>query len=59
MPVTDKNGEQINVGDTVSTKSRGGKRAGVVTDIVETQKDAEKKSVKHPPKVLFVDQHGR
>lgn len=58
MPVMDKNGEQINVGDTVSSKSRGGKHAGVVTDIVETPEDAEKKGVKHPPKVLFEDQHG-
>jgi len=47
MPVMDKNGEQINVGDTVSSKSCGGK-----------PEDAEKKGVKHPPKVLFEDQHG-
>ena len=58
MPVIDKNGEQINIGDTVSSKSRGGKHAGVVTDIVETPEDAEKKGVKHPPKDLFEDQHG-
>jgi len=58
MPVTDKNGEQINVGDTVSSKIRGGKRTGEVTDIVETPEDAKKKGVKHPPKVLFEEQHG-
>jgi len=51
--VTDKSGEQINVGDTVSSKSRGGKHTGVVTDIMETLEDAKE----GPSKVLFEDQH--
>jgi len=59
--VTDKNDEPIHVGDIVSTKARGGKRAGEVTDIVMTAEEAEKIkniSVKNPPKVVFKDQHG-
>ena len=56
--MTGKNGEQINIGGNISSKSRGGKHTGVVTDIVETPEDAKKKGVKHPPKGLFEDQHG-
>ncbi|CAG7853231.1 SubName: Full=Uncharacterized protein {ECO:0000313/EMBL:CCA72921.1} [Serendipita indica DSM 11827] len=56
--IVDKKGEPIEVGDEVSTKIRGGKRTGVVSDIVASKEEAEAKGVKNPPKVLFEDQHG-
>ncbi len=58
--VNDKNDEPIKPGDTVSTKFRGGKRAGVVKEVVLDEEDAAAKGVhvKHPPKVMFKDQHG-
>lgn len=56
--IVDKQGEPIHVGDTVSTRIRGGKRTGVVSDIVETSEEADQKGVKNPPKVIFEDQHG-
>ncbi|TFK65126.1 hypothetical protein BDN72DRAFT_845897 [Pluteus cervinus] len=56
--VHDKNDEPIEVGDTVSTKFRGGKRAGVVKEVVLDEEEAAAKGVKHPPKVIFKDQHG-
>lgn len=56
--IVDKEGEPLEIGDEVSTKIRGGKRTGVVSDIVTTQEEADKKAVKNPPKVLFEDQHG-
>jgi hypothetical protein len=56
--IVDKEGKPIKIGDQVATKMRGGKRTGVVSDIVTTQEEADKKGVKNPPKVLFEDQHG-
>ena len=56
--ITDKNDEPINIGDTVSAKSRGGTPTGTVSDIVTSTQEAEEKDVKNPPKVLFEDQHG-
>lgn len=56
--IVDKEGEPIEIGDEVATKMRGGKRTGVVADIVATQEEADRKGVKNPPKVLFEDQHG-
>ncbi|KAL1841236.1 hypothetical protein VTJ49DRAFT_7304 [Mycothermus thermophilus] len=54
----DKNGEPINVGDHVFSRARGGAHEGDVEKIVTTKEEAEKEGVKHPPKVLFTDQHG-
>ncbi|KAK0710483.1 hypothetical protein B0T21DRAFT_416033 [Apiosordaria backusii] len=54
----DKNGEPIHEGDHVFARSRGGRHEGNVEKIVTTEKEAEKEGVKHPPKVLFTDQHG-
>lgn len=56
--IVDKTGEPIEIGDEVATKIRGGKRTGVVADIVATKEEADRKGVKNPPKVLFEDQHG-
>ncbi|KAE9406086.1 hypothetical protein BT96DRAFT_972095 [Gymnopus androsaceus JB14] len=56
--VSDKQGNPIDVGDEVVTKMRGGKRQGVAEDIVMSEEEAKEKGVKHPPKVLFTDQHG-
>lgn len=57
--VTDRNGEPINIGDTVAAKARGGKHAGEVQDIVTDKADAEEKGVKNPPKVILQDQVSR
>ncbi|KAG8834614.1 hypothetical protein FRC17_008095 [Serendipita sp. 399] len=56
--IVDKEGEPIEIGDEVATKMRGGKRTGVVADIVTSKEEADRKGVKNPPKVLFEDQHG-
>lgn len=56
--VYDKLGKAINVGDLVSTKYRGGMHAGTVCDIAYNEQQAEEKGVQHPPKVIYVDQHG-
>ncbi|KAF8997754.1 hypothetical protein BDQ17DRAFT_1248327 [Cyathus striatus] len=56
--ITDKKNVPINVGDTVSTKFRGGKHAGEVETIVTTKEEAEEYGAKNPPKVLFADQNG-
>lgn len=56
--VEDKLGEEVNIGDEVSTRMRGGKRAGPVTDITLTKEEADEKGIKNPPKVTLKDQHG-
>ena len=56
--VEDKLGEEINVGDEVSTRMRGGKRTGPVVDITLMKQEAEEKSIKNPPKITLKDQHG-
>ncbi|RFU27877.1 hypothetical protein B7463_g8471, partial [Scytalidium lignicola] len=56
--IVDNVGHNISVGDHVSIKIRGGHREGDVEKIVETEKEAEEEGVKHPPKVIFHDQHG-
>ncbi|EIM90750.1 uncharacterized protein STEHIDRAFT_48623, partial [Stereum hirsutum FP-91666 SS1] len=65
--VTGKDSLPIEPGDTVWSKSRGGKHEGVVEHVLETPEDVERAadagklqgvSVKHPPKVVFTDQHG-
>jgi hypothetical protein len=56
--LTDKKNEPIHITDVVSAKSRGGKYAGEVTDIVMTTEEAEGIQgidVGNPPKE---DQHG-
>ncbi|KAL2118863.1 hypothetical protein VTJ04DRAFT_5822 [Mycothermus thermophilus] len=54
----DKNDEPIHVGDHVFSRARGGAHEGDVEKIVTTKEEAEEEGVKHPPKVLFTDQHG-
>ncbi|KAH8774976.1 hypothetical protein BGZ57DRAFT_760031 [Hyaloscypha finlandica] len=56
--VEEKKGNPIEVGDTVFTKIRGGKREGELDKIVMTENEAKHEEVKNPPKVLFKDQHG-
>ncbi|KAF8638974.1 hypothetical protein AX17_001806 [Amanita inopinata Kibby_2008] len=56
--VHDRHGRPIHIGDIVSSRARGGKQCGKVTNIVLTEEEAQEKGVKHPPKVIFVDQHG-
>ncbi|KIR63585.1 hypothetical protein I314_02989 [Cryptococcus bacillisporus CA1873] len=50
MSVQDKQGQNIEVGDTVYTPYRGGKHEGQVADIVTTKEEADEKGVKNPPK---------
>jgi len=52
----DKLGEEINVRDEVTSRIRGGKRTGPVTDITLTK---EEEGIKRPPKVTLRDQHGK
>ncbi|KZV74122.1 hypothetical protein PENSPDRAFT_236748 [Peniophora sp. CONT] len=63
--VNDKTGKPINIGDTVSTRIRGGKRTGEVEDVLLDQADADLYNnegnlikIQNPPKVVFEDQHG-
>ncbi|KAK4119110.1 hypothetical protein N657DRAFT_605056 [Parathielavia appendiculata] len=56
--VKDKNGEPIKEGDHVFARSRGGRHEGEVEKVVTSKEESEKEGVKHPPKVLFTDQHG-
>ncbi|KAK3998009.1 hypothetical protein QBC44DRAFT_314780 [Cladorrhinum sp. PSN332] len=59
MPeIKDKNGEPIREGDHVFARSRGGRHEGDVENIVTTEEEAKEEDVKHPPKVLYTDQHG-
>ncbi|KAF2196005.1 hypothetical protein GQ43DRAFT_427401 [Delitschia confertaspora ATCC 74209] len=57
--VLSKDGEQIQKGDHVYTKIRGGRHEGDVEKIVTTNKEADTEGVKNPPKVLFTDQKGK
>ena len=57
--VKGKDGKEIEVGDTVSGKSRGGGHAGEVEQVITTKEEANQHGVKNPPKVLFTDQHGK
>lgn len=50
MGVQDKQGQNIDAGDTVYTPYRGGKHEGQVADIVTTKEEAAEKGVKNPPK---------
>ncbi|EAW11816.1 DUF2945 domain-containing protein [Aspergillus clavatus NRRL 1] len=56
--VKDKRGEDINVGDDVWTRYRGGSHEGEVEKIVMDQAEAREENVANPPKVIFQDQHG-
>ncbi|PON29874.1 hypothetical protein TGAM01_v201240 [Trichoderma gamsii] len=56
--VQDKEGKPIEEGDDVWTPIRGGKREGEVEQVVTTEEEAKEANVKHPPKVVFTDQHG-
>ncbi|CAL1715866.1 unnamed protein product [Somion occarium] len=61
--IQSKEGEPIEVGDTVSTRFRGGQRSGEVEAVIKDQKGLENAgdldvNVKNPPKILFTDQHG-
>jgi hypothetical protein len=49
--VKDKEGEPINVGDSVWTPFRGGKHEGTVANVVTTEEEAKEEGVKNPPKV--------
>lgn len=57
--IVDKNGQETHVGDMVSNRARGGRQYGEVERIVKTAEEAEEEGVKNPPKVLFIDQHGK
>ncbi|GAD93732.1 hypothetical protein [Paecilomyces variotii No. 5] len=56
--VKDKKGENINEGDYVATKYRGGTHQGEADTIVTDEKGAREEGVANPPKVVFQDQHG-
>jgi len=60
--IADKKGEQIEVGDHVYTKFRGGRHEGEAEKIVHDEseaKDFKGIQVKNPPKVLFHDQNDK
>ncbi|RYO27773.1 hypothetical protein AA0113_g12235 [Alternaria arborescens] len=61
--VASKSGEQIEEGDHVYTRIRGGRhegnQQGKVNKIVTDQEEADAEDVKHPPKVLSTDQKGK
>ncbi|KAK4148661.1 hypothetical protein C8A00DRAFT_19547 [Chaetomidium leptoderma] len=54
----DKNEEPIKEGDHVFALARGGRHEGNVEKIVTSKEQAREEGVKHPPKILFTDQHG-
>ncbi|EIW58007.1 uncharacterized protein TRAVEDRAFT_126432 [Trametes versicolor FP-101664 SS1] len=60
--ITDKEGCAIEVGDSVATRFRGGKRQGEVEAIIVNKQDAKEQgpdldvNIKNPPKVVFQDQ---
>ncbi|KAL2020300.1 hypothetical protein VTK56DRAFT_8528 [Thermocarpiscus australiensis] len=56
--VKDKTGQPIKEGDHVFARSRGGRHEGDVEKVVTTAQEAEQEGVKHPPKVVYTDQHG-
>nr|XP_036582323.1 uncharacterized protein CTRU02_07889 [Colletotrichum truncatum]KAF6790983.1 hypothetical protein CTRU02_07889 [Colletotrichum truncatum] len=56
--ISDKEGKPVKEGDEVFTPIRGGRHEGTVEKIVISEEEAESEGVKHPPKVLFTDQHG-
>jgi len=63
--IKDKEGKPIHAGDTVYTRIRGGGREGKVEavydksgNVVEGSDEEVHIDVKHPPKVVFTDQHG-
>jgi hypothetical protein len=49
--VKDKKGENINEGDHVYTRYRGGSHEGEVEKIVRGQAEADEENVANPPKV--------
>ncbi|KAL1797380.1 hypothetical protein ACET3X_003986 [Alternaria dauci] len=57
--ISSKSGEQIEEGDHVNTRVRGGRHEGNVDKIVKDQEEADAEGIKHPPKVLFTDQKGK
>ncbi|KAI0951525.1 hypothetical protein AcW1_008550 [Taiwanofungus camphoratus] len=61
--VLSKEGEPIKVGDTVTTRYRGGKHEGKVEAVLRNAQDVKDAGglgidVKNPPKVVYIDQHG-
>ncbi|KAF5349139.1 hypothetical protein D9756_009444 [Leucocoprinus leucothites] len=59
LPLRDKDGVPIQIGEMVSSRHRTGRQFGNVVDIVVTEEEAKKKGVAHPPKVLFKTQTGK
>ncbi|EOA81181.1 hypothetical protein ACJQWK_07531 [Exserohilum turcicum] len=57
--IESKNGEQIQPGDHVYTRIRGGRHEGNVDKVVTSEEEAASEGVKNPPKVLFTDQKGK
>ncbi|KAI4518330.1 hypothetical protein K525DRAFT_208809 [Schizophyllum commune Loenen D] len=56
--IEDKHDEPINVGDTVSMKSHGGRQYGEVVDLLTTKEQTDEVGAKNPPKVLYDTQIG-
>ncbi|KAE8554498.1 hypothetical protein TMatcc_005964 [Talaromyces marneffei ATCC 18224] len=56
--VKDRKDEDIQEGDHVWTRYRGGVREGDVQKIVMDEREARQEAVANPPKVIFIDQHG-
>ncbi|TFY78597.1 hypothetical protein EWM64_g5420 [Hericium alpestre] len=61
--VVDRDGQPIHVGEKVWSHLRGGRQEGVVEAVLLSQEDIHNVGdigvvIKHPPKVIFTDQHG-
>ncbi|KAL4919370.1 hypothetical protein BDW62DRAFT_199976 [Aspergillus aurantiobrunneus] len=56
--VQDKNGQDIEAGDYVFTRVRGGSHQGKVEKIVTGEAEAEQEDVRNAPKAIYNDQHG-
>ncbi|ODN88082.1 hypothetical protein L198_06841 [Cryptococcus wingfieldii CBS 7118] len=59
--LTDKQGNEIEVGDTVFMNYRAGKMEGKVDEILSTEDDVANSdlNVKNPPKVVFTNQNNK
>lgn len=55
--VQDKHGVDIEVGDQVYTRVRGGRHEGEVQKIAATAEEAKKEDAKNPPKVWCIPTH--
>jgi hypothetical protein len=53
--IPDKRGEPIRIGDEITPANPAETVTGVVTDIVQTKKEAKGRGVEDPPQVILED----